>query len=121
MHFDDGVPVVQRCVVMVIRPPPTFRDRPCLIEFSTSGWRIMLGTMTSSVSGLICLIDLQLRPEPDHLDVEVLVDRLELLAQRHEVIGAAHQPAEQARQLGDQHARRFGLRADQRGDRRRAC
>ena len=103
---------------MVMRPPPTLRARPCLIEFSTSGCRIMLGTMTSSVSGLICLSTLQLRAEADDLDVEVLVDRLELLAQRDEVIGAAHQPAQQARELRDQHARRVGLRADERRDRR---
>ena len=74
--------------------------------------------MTSSVSGLICLSTLQLRPEADHFDVEVLVDRLELLAQRDEVIGAAHQPAQQARELRDEHARRVGLRADERRDRR---
>ena len=34
------------------------------------------------------------------------------------MVGAAHQAAEQARQLGDQHARGFRLRADQRRDRR---
>ena len=70
-----------------MRPPPTLRDSPCLIEFSTSGCRIMLGTMTSSVSGVDLLVDAQLRAEADDLDVEVLVDRLELLAQRDEVIG----------------------------------
>ena len=74
--------------------------------------------MTSSVSGADLLVDRQLRAEADDLDVEVLVDRLELLAQRDEVIGAAHQAAQQARQLRDQHARRFRLRADQRRDRR---
>ena len=42
-HLDDGVAVAQRRVLIVIRPPPTLRARPCLIEFSTSGWRIMLG------------------------------------------------------------------------------
>ena len=108
----------RRAVLMVMRPPPTLRDRPCLIEFSTSGCSSMLGTMTSSVSGLICLHDAQLRAEAHDLDVEILVDRLELLAQRHEVIGAAHQAAQQARELGDQHARRLGLRADERRDRR---
>ena len=35
---------------MVMRPSPTLRERPCLIEFSTSGWRIMLGTMTSRLA-----------------------------------------------------------------------
>ena len=67
--------------------------------------------------GADLLVDLQLRAEPDHLDVEVLVDRLELLAQRHEMVGAAHQPAQQTRQLGDQHAGGFRLGADQRRDR----
>ncbi len=41
-------------VRMVMRPPPTLRARPCLIEFSTSGCSSMLGTITSSVSALIC-------------------------------------------------------------------
>ena len=118
VHFDDGVAVRAARVRIVMRPSPTLRDRPCLIEFSTSGCRIMLGTMTSSVSGLICLSTLQLRTEADDLDVEVLVDRLELLAQRDEVIRAAHQAAQQARELRDEHARRLGLRADERRDRR---
>ena len=58
-----------------------------------------------------------MRPEPDHLDGEVFVDRRQFFAQRDEVIGAAHQPSEQAGQLGDEHAGRVGLRPDQRRDR----
>ena len=56
-------------------------------------------------------------PKRIDLDVEVFVDRLELLAQRHEVIRAAHQAAQDARELRDQHPRGFGLRADERRDR----
>ena len=63
------------------------------------------------------LVDTQLRTESDDLDVEVLVHRLELFAQRHEMIGAAHQSPEETRELRDQHARRFRLGPDQRRDR----
>ena len=55
-------------------------------------------------------VDLQLRSEADDLDVEVLVDRFQLFAQRDEMVRAAHQTAEQARQLHDQHPRRRGAR-----------
>ena len=51
-----------RTLRIVRRPWPTFGDNPCLIEFSTSGWRIMLGTTTSSVSALICLSMTKLGP-----------------------------------------------------------
>ena len=64
------------------------------------------------------LLDPQLRAEAHRLDVEVLVDGVDLLAQRDEVIARPEQTAEQARELRDEHARRFGLRADERGDRR---
>ena len=80
---------------IVIEPGPTLRDSPCLIEFSTSGCRIMLGTIDVERVGADLLAHLQLRAEPHDLDVEVLVDRLELLAQRDEVLVAAHQPAQQ--------------------------
>ena len=36
-----------------MRPSPIFGERPCLIEFSTSGWSSMLGSTTSSVAGSI--------------------------------------------------------------------
>ena len=49
---------------------------------------------------------------------EVLVHRLELLAQRDEVIGAAHEPSEEAGELDDQHPRRLGVGPDQGRDRR---
>ena len=68
--------------------------------------------------GMDLLLDAQLRAEAHDLDVQVFVDRLELFAQRDEVIGAPHQAAQQARELRDQHARRFRLRADERRDRR---
>src|SRR6266536_1739327 len=60
----------------------------------------------------------QLRPEPHDLDVEVFVNRLELFAQRHEMVSAAHETAKQTGKLGDEHAGRFRLRADQRRYRR---
>ena len=77
--------VVQRLVI-VMRPPPTFGDRPCLIEFSTSGCRIMLGTMTSSVSGWMRFSTRSCGPKRTHSMSQVLVDRLDLFAQRDEVI-----------------------------------
>ena len=67
------------------------------------------------------LVDVQLRPEPDDFDVQVLVDRLELFAQRDEVIRASQEPPQQARQLRHEHPRRFGLRADQRRKSTPAC
>ena len=78
----------------------------------------MLGTTMSSVAGSIVFLDLQSGTEAHALDVEVFVDRFQLLAKRDEVFLAAQQPAEQAGQLHDQHARRFRLRSDQRRDRR---
>ena len=60
----------------------------------------------------------QLRPEAHDLDVEVLVDRLELLPQRDEMLLAAQQTAQEAGQLVDQRSRRLWLRANQRRDRR---
>ena len=42
-------------VQMVMVPPPTFRESPCLMQFSTSGCRIMLGTCTSSVASSISM------------------------------------------------------------------
>ena len=78
-----------------------------MIEFSTSGCRIMLGTTMSRLPSSISFSTTS-RAEADALDVEVLVDRLELLAQRDEVILAAQQAPQQRRQLDDQHARRFG-------------
>ena len=38
----------------------------------------------------------QARTEPNNLDIEVFVDRFQLLAKRHEVIRAPHQTAEQS-------------------------
>ena len=67
--------------------------------------------------GVDRFLDLQLGAEAHRLDVQVLVDRLELLPQRHEVLLAAQQAAEQPRELHDQHPRRLRLRPDQRRDR----
>ena len=80
-----------------MRPSPTLRDRPCLIEFSTSGCRIMLGTIDVEARLVDLLLDDQARAEADALDVEILVDGGQFLAQRHEVLLAAEQPAEQRR------------------------
>ena len=102
----------------VMVPPPTLRESPCLMQFSTSGWRIMLGTSTSSAPRVDLLVHLELRPEADLLDVEVLVHGFDLVAQRHEVIGVAQPAPQQRRQAVHQHARRLGLGADERRDRR---
>ncbi len=64
------------------------------------------------------LFDVQLRPEADQFDVEVLVDRRQFLAEADEVILAAHEAPQQAGQAADDHPRRFWLRSDQRRDRR---
>src|SRR4249919_370007 len=53
----------QMLVLMVMRPPPTLRARPCLIEFSTSGCSSMLGTITSSVAGAISFTTLSCGPK----------------------------------------------------------
>ena len=50
-------------------PAPTLRVRPCLMAFSTSGWRIMLGTIRSRASGAMSLRH-PAWAESDHLDVE---------------------------------------------------
>ena len=42
-----------RVLRMRMRPSPIFGDRPCLIEFSTSGCSSMLGTTTSRLAGSI--------------------------------------------------------------------
>ena len=64
------------------------------------------------------LVDDERRAEADALDVEILVDGRQFLAQRDEVLLAAQQPPQQPGQLDDEHARRLRLRADQRRDRR---
>jgi hypothetical protein len=87
------------------------------MEFSTIGCRIMLGTTMSSVSAAISFRRRSCGPKR-MTRCRDIVDGRQFLAQRHEVIGAAHQPAEEDRQLDDQHARRVGLRANQRGNRR---
>ena len=64
------------------------------------------------------LLDAQGRAEANDLDVEVLVDRVELFTKRDEMLLAAEQPPEQPRELRDEHPRGFGLRPNQRRDRR---
>ncbi len=88
------------------------------MEFSTSGCRSMLGTTTSRLAGSIDFSIVSFGPKRTRFDVEILVDGLELLAQRDEVLLAPQQSAEQSRELDDERARRLGLRADERGDRR---
>ena len=55
------------------------------------------------------LLDLQARAKAHVLDVEVLVNRFELLAQCDEVVLASEQAAEQTRELDDENARGLGL------------
>src|SRR4029453_11172409 len=61
---------------------------------------------------------LQLWTEADDLDVQIFIDGLELLTKAHEMIRASKQPAEQPRELGNQHPGRLGLRSNQGRDRR---
>ena len=56
----------------------------------------------------------ELRSEAHDLDVEIFVDRFQLLAQRDEMLVTAEQPPQQAGELDDEHARRVGLGADER-------
>src|SRR5262245_1738714 len=69
-------------------------------------------------AGFNLLTDLQFRTEPDDLDVEIFVDRVELFAERHEVLVTAKEAAEQSRQLVYQRSRRLRLRSNQRRNRR---
>ena len=89
VHFDDGAAVLAAAAQDDAPAADLAAQMPCLMEFSTSGCRIMLGTTPSSVSGLMLLLDRELGPEPHDLDVQVLVDRRQLLPQRDEVIVAA--------------------------------
>ena len=56
---------------------------PCLIAFSTSGCRIRRGTSASSVSGSMSNVDRETILEARLLDLEVLLQELDLLLQRH--------------------------------------
>ena len=47
-------------------PPPTLGCRPCFSEFSTSGWRIMLGTTMSRVSTAMSFFTERLGPKRTH-------------------------------------------------------
>ena len=62
------------------------------------------------------LLDTKLRPEPDDLDIQVLVDRRQFLAQTDEVVLTAHETTEQARQAADDHPGRLGLGPHERRD-----
>jgi hypothetical protein len=55
-----------------------------VIGFSTNGWSSMLGTMTSSVAGLICLTTFNCGPNRA-TSMSVLVNHW-LLAERHEMV-----------------------------------
>ena len=99
-------------------PPSIFDDKPCLIEFSTSGCSSMLGTMMSSDAGLEFLHHPQLVAAEAHdFDVQIVVDEFHFLAQRHEGIAAVEQAAQDVGQLDDQFARRIGIEAHQRRNR----
>src|SRR5205085_9623784 len=52
--------------------------------------------------GVDLLVDPKLRSEANALDVEILIHRLELFAQRHEMLLAAEEPPQQPGQLHDQ-------------------
>src|SRR5688572_29467881 len=102
---------------MVIEPGPTFRDSPCLIEFSTSGCRIMLGTRMPNVSGPMSFFTRRFGPKRiTSMSRYSSIDSSS--AQRHKLLVTAQQATEQRRELDDQRAGGVGLRADQRGDRR---
>jgi hypothetical protein len=99
-------------------PPPTLRDSPCLIEFSTSGCSIMLGTMTSSVSGSTVLATVSRGPK-----------RMTSMSRYSSMASSSSRSVTNCSWLRssrrsrpesfcDDHARRLGLRADERRDRR---
>src|SRR6476646_3669548 len=56
-------------------------------------------------------------PEPGHLDVEIVVDKLELLAQRNECFVLTQQPPQNIAELEYHAARVVGIEADERGNR----
>ena len=63
-----------------IRPAPGCAATPCLIAFSTSGWRIRFGTRASASSGGTSNATVQPVLEARLLDLEVDLQELELLA-----------------------------------------
>ena len=72
--------------------------------------------MTLEAGRIEFLHHLQLvAPEADDLDVEIVVDEFELLAQRHERVALLEQAAENLGELEDHLARRVGIEAHQRG------
>src|SRR5207253_7096953 len=75
------------------------------------------GVQTCALPISDLFIDAELRAEADDLDVEILVNRLELFAQRHEMVGAAHQAPKQAGQFCDERSeeRRVGKEWRSRG------
>ncbi len=117
-HFDHGVVRAAGSCGCVMQPGPTLRARPCLIEFSTSGCRIMLGTI--DVQGLArrCAS----RPAgagPKRTTSMSRYSSIDSSSSRSVTKWslAAHQAPQQARELHDQHAGGVRLGADQRGDR----
>ena len=59
------------------------------------------------------LVDLQLRPEADVLDVEIFVDRFQLFAQRDKGFRLTEEPAQDVRQFEDQFAGGIRVHAHQ--------
>src|SRR5579864_3911197 len=94
MHFDDHVGVAQP------RPdrdaPPADLARQAVLD-RVLDERLQEHARHDHVEGVgsDLFLDPQLRSEPDDFNVEVLVDRLQLFAQRDEVIRAAHEAPEQ--------------------------
>ena len=63
------------------------------------------------------LEDLQIiAAEAGHFDIQIIVDKVELLLQRHEGFVLAQEAAEDIAQLQDHHARLIGIVANQRRD-----
>jgi len=54
--------------------------------------------------------------EPGNFDIEIVVDELELFAERHECFVLAQQAAKNVAELEDDFARVIGVEADERGD-----
>ena len=98
--------------------PPWMRgSRPCLMLFSISGCRRMLGTRTLEGLGIDVLFDAQLvGAKADHLDVEVIVGEAELVAEGDVGVVILEQRAQDVGQFHGHLARQFGPAADQRSD-----
>jgi hypothetical protein len=85
-------------------PGPGRREMPCRMAFSTSGCSSSDGTSASSASGSISPLQREPVAEADVLDLEVAVQDLELLAQRHDLLPVIErQPQQVAEQREHAH------------------